>query len=263
MTSFPTMFPVAATTAEELTAHEVYDVFDKLDGHRLLLRRGEAYRRAGARNEWDRLPTDIRDRAPDFWLDGELIVPGAPATAVQSALAGGPQRTELVYRPFHIIDGPADPAAEHAALCRLGWQPPEYFGRFTARQIARRWPTWAARVVEGVVLRPVAGGPWLKLKRVRSIDLPLIGWTAGAGRLAGMIGALRFRLPSGAELRVSGLSDDDRRAVSRRDLGRMAEVAYQNETPRGSLQHARFIRWRDDLRQRKECEDEDLQREAV
>ena len=233
-----------ASLAEPYAWGAGFDVFDKLDGWRLLLRSGAALLRNG-RNVWDQLPAAIQARCGAHWLDGELLVPAEPATAVATALAQRDQR--LTFRPFHIAGFAGDARAEHAELIRMGWEPPEYLGRHTAGQIASQWPGWASAVSEGVVLRPVDGGAWLKIKRLQSVDLAVVALRPGRGRLAGLVGALVCKLPGGGTVNVgTGLADDERR-LDGRAIGRVAEIAYQCETARGSLRHPCFLRWRDDV----------------
>lgn len=221
----------------------LYDVTDKLDGWRLLARRGEAYTRGGGDNLYAALPATIRDRLGSDWLDGELVAAGQPATAVATALACGGDG--LTFWPFALPDAALGADAERARLRDMGWEPPAYFGRYSAAQIGQRWPAWSATVNEGIVLRGPSG--WYKLKRSATVDLPVVDVTAGAGRLAGMIGALVCRLPSGVLVRVgTGLNDAERAGAAEQLIGRMVEVGYQARTVR-SLQHPRFIRWRDDL----------------
>lgn len=254
--SLPAQPAVIETTPAALAGDSrEWDVFDKLDGHRLLLRVGAAYRRSRVRNEWSALPPHIQALALDEWLDGELYLPGEPATAVATALSGL-HAGRLRFGPFHCPGRALDPRAEHSLLRSLGLAPPQYIGRYTGDEIAARWDEWSRQLVpclsgEGLVLKLMATEPvWHKLKRVSTIDLPVVAMSAGRGRLAGSVGALLCRLPGGALVRVgSGLDDRQRRHLSRRDLGRICEVAYLRRTERGSLQHPRFLRWRDDLPQ--------------
>lgn len=233
----PAMPPVRTVSRARLRG--TYDVTDKLDGHRLILRRGEAYRRAGERNEWDRLPASIRGAALSCWLDGELILPGQPASAVETALANG--GAGLEFRPFRIPGCGGSAVDEHAQLIRWGFTPPRYLGRFTAAQIRARLDAWLDAADEGVVLRPVDGGDWLKFKRVESADLPVVAVHRAPS-------ALICRLPSGRTIRIgSGLHERERADLGPGDVGRIAEISYQSTTPAGSLRHARFARWRDDL----------------
>jgi len=247
MEPWPRVQPVQPAGLYDLPG--AFDAFDKLDGWHLLLARGRASLRSG-RDVWDQLPCAIRDRVGrmnGLHVHGELVLAGRPASRIARALAD--RDPALEFRPFHVPDHAGDPRSEHALLCALGWRPPAYLGRYTGGQLAEHWPTWARTLAEGVVLRPARGGrPWYKLKIVHSLDLPVVAVRPGRGRLADTVGALVCRLPGGREIQVgTGLTDDDRRRIGPHDVGRICEVAYQSRTARGSIQHARFVRWRDDL----------------
>jgi hypothetical protein len=216
----------------------------------------QAWLRSRRHNEWERLPPAVRRQAlGDRWLDGELIVPGRPATAVAAALAGSPDRDRLRFRPFHVPGLGLDPAAEHAWLIARGFDPPEYVGRFTGAAVLARWPEWSRWLVprlggEGLVLKVASPEPlWFKLKREQTVDLPVLDVLAGRGKFAGAPGALLCELPNGRTVRVSltTLLETERRAVDHNDVGRIVEVAHLGSTARGSYRSPRFIRWRDDL----------------
>ncbi len=224
-----------------------YDVFDKLDGHRLMLRRGEAYRRGGT-NEWDRLPASIRDRATTEWLDGELTTPFGNSDTVAHAIASDPDA--LRFNPFCMPDrDDLDAAEQHAELTAMGWTPPAYLGRLRADAALTRWNAeWSGTVSEGVVLRPVGWGDWLKLKRSLTLDAVVIGVVPGKGRFAGLIGSVVCRLASGETVKVgAGLADSERALPADSVIGRMIELAGLGRTDSGSVRHPRFVRWRTDL----------------
>ena len=244
--SQPTFIPVRHVT-DGRPPSGTYDVFDKLDGHRLMLRRGEAYRRGGT-NEWDRLPAAIRDRATDELLDGELTTPLGNSDTVAHAIASDPDA--LRFSPFYLPDrDDLDAHEQHVMLSAMGWTPPAYLGRYRADAALTRWNTeWCGTVSEGVVLRPVGWGDWLKLKRSCTLDAVVVGVVPGKGRLAGLIGSVVCRLTDGATVKVgAGLVDSERTLSADSVIGRTIELAGLGRTASGSVRHPRFVRWRADL----------------
>lgn len=89
---------------------------------------------------------------------------------------------------------------------------------------------------------------WMKLKDEKSVDVKVIATIAGTGKYKGMIGALVVDY-KGKQVRVSGMTDDQRKEWSRdpkKILRKVVEVSYQLETEAGSLRHPRFKRVRED-----------------
>lgn len=91
---------------------------------------------------------------------------------------------------------------------------------------------------EGLVL--YQGRTAYKVKPTENYDVPVTGATEGKGKYAGLIGALI--IPKG---KVSGMSDDQRRAFTER-LPEVIEVECMGLTNGGKFRHPRFIRERFD-----------------
>jgi len=93
---------------------------------------------------------------------------------------------------------------------------------------------------------------WVKRKLQETVDVPVIGILPGkpGTKLEATMGSFRCTLPTGIEFNCSGkITDEQRDEIWRnqeRYIGRIIEVAYQQETPAGSLEHPRFIRFRGD-----------------
>lgn len=93
---------------------------------------------------------------------------------------------------------------------------------------------------------------WMKLKSEESEDLRVTGAFEGTGKFAGSLGGLYVDY-KGVQVAVgSGITDKLRAELwalwlSEPDqvIGRIAEVAYHEVTPDGSLRHPRFKRFRD------------------
>lgn len=154
-------------------------------------------------------------------------------------------------------------------------------------EIQDAYQRWRNAGQEGLMVKDLHGfyekkksRSWLKIKNEDTEDLPVIGVFQGRedGKYAETIGGLIVDR-NGVEVRVSGISDDDREEmwnlwvqtcaaigvdpnvgydgasfksqieaceVPTILLGRLIEVEYHEATKDGSLRHPRFVRWRDD-----------------
>lgn len=138
----------------------------------------------------------------------------------------------------------------------------------TFGKIAERWPgdtvqTFCNKLVDvggydGLILRDPLG-PWvkgrgtdgeiIKIKRVLSFDLEVIGWEMGKGKHAKRAGALIVSY-GGKELRVgTGLTDQQREwiaATPMEYIGLLAEVEAMDYSEDGLLREPRFKGFRFD-----------------
>ena len=87
----------------------------------------------------------------------------------------------------------------------------------------------------------------LKLKPYDDAEARVVGHLPGAGRFAGMLGALLVEMPDGRRVRIgSGLTEAQRRAPP--PLGAWITYRYNGVNPRSGLpRFARFLRERTDL----------------
>ena len=78
----------------------------------------------------------------------------------------------------------------------------------------------------------------LKVKKMQTMDLEIIGFEEGEGRLAGKLGAILVRYKNGNVVKVgSGFSDDFRVTIWNNQtdyLGKIAEISYFEETTNAS-----------------------------
>lgn len=116
-----------------------------------------------------------------------------------------------------------------------------------------------AKGAEGVMLKDrkavyESGGrkSWFKVKQVQTADAFIVGYTAGQGKYADTIGAIKLGQYKAGEVKtvtqISGMDDKTRYAVGNDRagfLGRVVEVEFQEKTA-SSYRHPRFLRFRED-----------------
>ncbi len=182
-------------------------------------------------------------------VEGELYVPGKPASYVKSALAKREQMRysvfaipQLNHKPMH-----SEPLEWAKDICT--WAGLE-FAPFNNEQLSRRALLDYAEYFgyEGWVLKTANYKNWYKLKPIRTIDLLVTGTVDGEGKYLGAVGALVCNTADGFEIaKVSGMTDLQRYEMVLDDpTGRIVEVLYQYVGSQGRLRHPRFVRFRDD-----------------
>ena len=115
---------------------------------------------------------------------------------------------------------------------------------------------------------------WIKIKNIRTQEVVIAGWEAGAGALSGLVGSLILAIPDGDRLRFvgkvgTGFRDRDRKAMLERFADMTApaptltgysstvhvhwirpilvgEVQFLEWTPAGSMRHTTWRGWRPD-----------------
>jgi DNA ligase-1 len=105
---------------------------------------------------------------------------------------------------------------------------------------------------EGLVIKnpesyyePKRSANWLKIKKFKSLDLPVIGWEYGKGKYEDLLGYFICDY-NGVKVEVgSGLSDAQREEFME-DTPKLIEVKYFEETKDKSLRFPIFLRVRDD-----------------
>ena len=109
---------------------------------------------------------------------------------------------------------------------------------------------------EGVVVKSLSGleGNWYKVKRVKTWDAVIVGFTEGKGKYDQLIGAIRYGFyDHNGNLqetgRCSGMIDDQRLTFSHAQesyIGKVIEIRGQELGTRGGIVFPRFVRIRDD-----------------
>jgi ATP-dependent DNA ligase len=243
-----------------LYAHE------KIDGHRLTIFRqpdGELAARTRNNN-----PVDISKFAwisrvdkipPCTSLDGEIFVPGKPASFVPTALTNPKFHHLLQFSVFAIpyLAGHRQFAeslewmADTCAYYGLQYSP---FMRYAAMpSVAELLEMAEWKNIEGWVLKRSNYCQWYKLKRVKTIDAFVTGFIPGKGKYSKYVGSLRVSVIDQRNGKITeiatvgGMDERTRFAIEPdADLDRVCEVAYQCVSSGGRLRHPRFLRWRTD-----------------
>jgi len=156
-------------------------------------------------------------------------------------------------------------------ITRTNWVQEAQFGHQSVRAVRSEWIRDKDKIEEmyltnlregreGIILKapyaPYAfkrNSCWVKRKLDQTEDLMLLSVESGDADTAWehSTGRLVCRRDNGVEVRVS----PGRMTANMRDIvwadqeafvGRVMEVGYQDETPDGSIQHPRFLMWRDD-----------------
>lgn len=223
------------------------------DGERLWTRGGEMLA----------LPDTLRAQLPPFPVDGELWAGRGrfeeTAATVRDAQPG-PGWSALHYRVF---DAPAQAGpfearmavfaawlAEHPAPQVVAVEQVQCQGRRHLRDFLAAVEQGGG---EGVMLR-APGSPYQsgrsphlrKLKSFEDTEATVVGYRAGKGRLAAMVGALEVELPDGKRFHLgSGLSDRLRREPP--PLGTVITFKFQGWTKNGLPRFPVFWRIREGL----------------
>lgn len=200
---------------------------------------------------WYRAALDLPLRSV---VDGELLHEGGRASDVPTGLK---QRRGLSFVAFALpwLAG----TRRHLYSVQSSMDVLKYLGFVTANYcIAEGEPTREALValaqsrgIEGYVLKQADYHGWFKVKPIPTVDCVVVDIKEGKGKYRGLVGALTVAVVNRSRqlteiAHVSGMTDAQRRAMGRGDIGRVIEVAYQYVGSNGRLRHPRFVRWRDD-----------------
>ena len=219
-----------------------------------------------------------KEAPPRSSMDCEVWSPGRPASHVPTALREGSEPLQVTAFALPWWDG-KDLEAVRVDKIRddfrgLLWMDNDEFAELSSLEdlIGDEWLTsetvkfqeWnehlvqlaLAKGLEGYVLKSMNYLGWCKVKAEETVDCVCTGVEPGKGKYEGLVGSLEGSVYNGDELvvvaNVSGMTDDERKAMSQSDAGRVFEVAYQYVGAKGKLRHPRFVRWRDD-KPAKEC----------
>jgi DNA ligase-1 len=235
-------------------------ISEKLDGVRALWDGRSLFFRSGlpiAAPRWfvDALPRGVA-------LDGELWIGRGRfeglSGAVRKAVPVDAEWRALSYRLFDLPGAPgpfSERAARLQALATDARSPlfttiPQH--RLPdAAALQRRLDEVMRAGGEGLMLhradalwRPGRSDQLLKLKPLQDAEATVIGHTAGQGRHAGRLGALRVRADDGTEFLIgTGFSDAEREHPP--PLGSVVTFTHRGTTESGAPRFASFLRLRD------------------
>lgn len=267
--AFSTLFQVAAALADspplilanvyrEGVPVDQYWASEKLDGvraywdgTRLVSRQGNLFQ----------APAWFIADFPEQPLDGELWI-GRQTFAQLSAAVRRSVPDEKEWRGirYMVFDLPASrrPFDERVTEMRaLVEASPSRFLKFVEqfkvashKELMGRLDAVIAAGGEGLMLRrgdsvPVAGrsDDLLKVKRYEDAEAVVVGYTAGRGKYAGLVGALEVETADGLRFRLgSGLTDEQRHAPP--PLGSTVTFKYYGRTSHGLPRFASFLRIR-------------------
>lgn len=273
-----------------LTDPERWVVEEKFDGIRALVtfdesgleirnRHGDNKGRLTNAPHIERALREWAHARPKVWegtvVDGELVADTWNATMHLLGSAGKVQGDAGGLK-FIAFDMPFFEGADHRGM-PLAWRQGLLHGSFgeivsdplLVSQLLAPTPGMVeeifAKGAEGVMLKDrtavyESGGrkSWFKIKQVRTADAFIVGYTAGQGKYADTIGAIKLgQYRDGAVktvTQISGMNDETRYAVGNDragHLGRVIEFEFQEQTA-ASYRHPRFLRWRLD-KQPTEC----------
>ncbi len=104
---------------------------------------------------------------------------------------------------------------------------------------------------EGIVLNEInapyqpgkRNASMIKIKKILSYDLEVIGIDEGTGKYKGMVGAIRVRYKDGKVVTVSGMTDSQRKAWWKNPyeiIGKIVQIDAMTESSKGLLREPRF-----------------------
>lgn len=221
------------------------------DGSRLYTRTGHpiatpAWFTAG----WPRVPMD-----GELWSGRGRFdeLSALVRTGDRSARAWTAVRFMVFDLPGHR--GPFGQRVEHIVILTrhagVAWlQPVAQYRLATREELDRRLRQVVRDGGEGLMLhhrdaiyRSGRSALLLKLKAHDDAEARVVGYTAGKGKYAGLVGALMVELPDGRRFRLgSGLSDTDRAQPP--PIGTPVTYRYDGFTSNGLPRFARFMRVR-------------------
>jgi DNA ligase-1 len=272
----------------EKIAGKEFAITTKLDGFRLVIFKNadgsiECYSRVGQRVEGlVEIEEDLKALPCNTALDGELTIsnyfdmPSKEAYKAASKiirLKGDTPKTGLTYRVFDCMAADEfksqsciKPYVERRAMLEsfpkmqhIEVLPVLYVGDDTSKITE-----WLDKITteggEGCMLNSlwapyVWGRTWnlQKCKKFQSLDLLVVGYEEGSGRLAGTLGAIHVRYKDGNIVKVgSGFSDEERKLYWEQPdllMNKIVEVKYfESSRNADGTESLRFPTWVSNIR---------------
>jgi len=255
---------------------------EKIDGHRLILQVMSGVGLAWSRDGLTRvLPSHIHEAIkslPDGTYDGELHVPGGRSYGV-TEIVNGPS---LAYTVFDILRLENESLLDmrfdirrtnllsilpmHGSI-HAGWSVPVETEQQLSSLLSEVWE----RDGEGLILKHVSSiyvpgkrpkNTWIKLKKLQSAVLTVIGFSRSRGKIVdrGPYAMIELRDDDGNVTQVKTRNDAECRRLEREApseeftlggsvhpaIGRKLRIEFQERTPDGNYRHPRMDRWEDE-----------------
>jgi len=233
-----------------------YLVSEKFDGVRAVWDGDSLRFRSGSRVA---APTWFTERLPRQALDGELWMRHGAFEAVVGAVRRQmPRDAEwraISYHVFELPDAPGDFVARAQAMrqiaARTGFAPLVAVAQSIVADrpaLQRRLDEVLHRGGEGLMLHR-ADAPYvagrievlLKLKPLHDAEAIVIGHVPGKGRLQGMMGALRVRMPNGVRFLI-GTGFTDAQRAHPPSVGSVVTFRHRGLTGQGVPRFASYVR---------------------
>ena len=198
-----------------------------------------------------------------FEIDGELMIPGMHFQKASGLIRNHQQQPSVHFNVFDCTD-PTKGFEERQIMLRafiesLGHPQIHFLPHTTIKDEAHAAEVFAERLKEGHeglmlksrghMYRNARSWDWMKMKVQDTADLICTRFFEGEGRLTGTLGGIVVDY-NGVEVRIgTGFSDFERGRIwcNQEDyMNEIAEVAWHEETPGGSLRHPSFKGWRFD-----------------
>lgn len=188
---------------------------------------------------------------PEYFVEGELYVPGQGREAVKSYIADK-RWSELRLAVFGTdCIAPESTLPSLEAWCEEhGFESLPYVSSDLTLGAMHDVPS------DGLVYKDSMYGRWAKVKNERTIDCVVTGVVPGVGKYWGQVGALKLsvrRASDGLMIEIanaSGMRDHVRASMDLADrdtwMRRVCEIEYERVGAKGRLQHPRFKCWRED-----------------
>lgn len=234
----------------------------KLDGLRCVYQDGEMFTSGGhIIRGVDHLIADL-PACGDHSFDGEIMVPGSDFNESSGKIRSFKDCPDAVYNVFDVPSIQEPFKYRYKALVNFMYDagPRVKLVKHVLTNDVNKVHYTMHKAIssgyEGLVLKDPEhfyaekrSSDWLKLKLTRSEDLVIVGFFEGEGRLEGTLGGIIVERGKTLVRVGSGFSDHMRDLIWRKQEhydGMIAEVAYHEELPSGSLRHPRFKRFRND-----------------
>ena len=213
----------------------------------------------------------------DTIIDGEGVGPGGRIESTKSVFGSGVDHALayqaahgqatyvafdiLRYRGLDLVDYPFETRMKFLHVA-MPWLPERVIAETV--ELANKkafYDQVTARGGEGIMVKHLKmtyspgkrTSAWSKIKKIASYDVVIMGFTAGKGKYADVIGAIRYGYYKAGKLveigRSSGMTDLEREVFAKNPeafIGRVVELVGHEASKTGVIRFPRFAGMRDD-----------------